>query len=109
MTTNNDAFFRQIARLVGSGTSRTAEVVSDRAQDFALLVLQRMAARSIGNRHKEEALAQAANVASVFMKGAVWAPIIAGRVAAGATYVGLSVGDAALRRAGKLFRAPRSY
>lgn len=75
---------------------------------MALLVMERMTARSVGDRRREEALARAANVAGVLMKGAVWAPIIAGRVAAGVTYIGLRAGDAALRRAGKLFCRPRT-
>jgi high-affinity K+ transport system ATPase subunit B len=92
MNEKTDPFIRDLARLVGKEVAKTSEFALDRAQDVMILLLQKAAAASVGNRRRKDALAKASMIVSNFSQSAFIAPLVAGRVAAASTYVGLRAG-----------------
>lgn len=92
MTETTDPFIREVARLVGREAAKTSEFALDRTQDLTLLLLQKAAASSIGNRRRENALAKASVAVSTFAQTSFIIPLVVGRVAAASTYLGLRAG-----------------
>ena len=102
MIERSELFSRQMALLVGRGVEKTSGFAMDQMGDLALFILQRIAAWNVGGTGAQEMLASIVVIVGTLRRATARVPSLTGRLAGGATYVGMRVSIELSRRLSKL-------
>jgi hypothetical protein len=92
MSQKSERLSRQIATMVGNAVTKTSTFVIDNGEDLAISLLQRVARSNVGRTVLQQNTATVVRAANTFRKLSFLIPLVAGRVAATTTYVGMRTG-----------------